>query len=167
MREWQSRKRRSRSKGRLSRRFRAQCSAFRSTTETSGVGTRIEIPSSFPFTSGMTSAVAFAAPVVVGIIESAAARARLIVRQWVALVGRHRLFTTLLAAETFYFTLKLYGAVQLHPIGLSGLTFAQLLLPLGAMALVQYVVNGLLVATLHALKRRRSISPTLSVISRS
>jgi len=65
--------------------------------------------------------------------------------------------TTLLAAQTFYFTLKLYGAVQLHPVGLSGLTFAQLLLPLGAMALVQYFFNGLFVAALHALKRRRSI----------
>jgi hypothetical protein len=44
--------------------------------ETSGVGTRMAIPSIFPFSSGSTSAVAFAAPVVVGIIDSAAARAR-------------------------------------------------------------------------------------------
>ena len=65
--------------------------------------------------------------------------------------------TTLLAAETFYFTLKLYGSVPLHPVGLAGLTFAQLFLPLGAMALVQYLVNGLLVASLQASKRRRSI----------
>ena len=65
--------------------------------------------------------------------------------------------TTLLAAETFYFALKLYGDVKLRPVGLAGLTFAQLLLPLVAMALVQYLANGLLVAALHALKRRRSI----------
>ena len=44
--------------------------------DTSGVGTRIELPSILPFTSGMTSDVAFAAPVVVGIIDNAAARAR-------------------------------------------------------------------------------------------
>src|SRR6266516_6368829 len=48
----------------------------RSTSDTSGVGTRIAIPSSLPFSSGRTSPIAFAAPVEVGIIESAAARAR-------------------------------------------------------------------------------------------
>ena len=39
-------------------------------------GTRIAMPSNFPFRSGMTSVTAFAAPVVVGIILVAAARAR-------------------------------------------------------------------------------------------
>src|SRR5207249_8254902 len=48
----------------------------RSTTETFGVGTRIANPSSLPFSSGMTRCSAFAAPVDVGIIETAAARAR-------------------------------------------------------------------------------------------
>ena len=48
----------------------------RSVSDTSGVGTRIAMPSIFPFTSGITSDVAFAAPVVVGIIDTAAARAR-------------------------------------------------------------------------------------------
>src|SRR3989442_6124110 len=41
-------------------------SAVSSTTETSGVGTRSEMPSIFPFTSGITRLVALAAPVVVG-----------------------------------------------------------------------------------------------------
>ena len=49
---------------------------LRSTTETFGVGTRIANPSRRPFSSGSTSPTAEAAPVVVGIIESAAARAR-------------------------------------------------------------------------------------------
>src|SRR6185369_4215232 len=49
--------------------------ATRSTTETFGVGTRMANPSSFPAISGMTSFRAFAAPVVVGIMDSAAARA--------------------------------------------------------------------------------------------
>merc|ERR1719181_188537 len=48
----------------------------RSTTDTLGVGTRSAMPVSFPFISGNTSATAFAAPVVVGTMLSAAARAR-------------------------------------------------------------------------------------------
>src|SRR6185295_9531522 len=49
---------------------------FRSTSETLGVGTRTEMPSSLPFNSGSTRPTALAAPVEVGIIDSAAARAR-------------------------------------------------------------------------------------------
>src|SRR5438093_7340208 len=45
-------------------------------SETSGVGTRIATPSSFPLSSGNTRPIAFAAPVDVGIMESPAARAR-------------------------------------------------------------------------------------------
>src|SRR5512140_444091 len=62
-------------------------STTRSVNDTSGVGTRTEMPSILPFTSGMTSPVAFAAPVVVGIWDSAAARAR---RR--SLCGRSRMF---------------------------------------------------------------------------
>jgi len=50
--------------------------ATRSTTETFGVGTRIEKPSTLPPNSGMTSFSALAAPVEVGIMLIAAARAR-------------------------------------------------------------------------------------------
>src|SRR5688572_18654606 len=49
---------------------------FRSTTETFGVGTRIEEPSSLPASAGITRPSALAAPVEVGIIDMAAARAR-------------------------------------------------------------------------------------------
>ena len=49
---------------------------MRSTSDTFGVGTRIAMPSSLPAIAGRTSLSAFAAPVVVGIIDSAAARAR-------------------------------------------------------------------------------------------
>ena len=48
-----------------------------SVIEADGTGTLNEIPSSFPFISGMTSATVFAAPVVVGIIETAACLALL------------------------------------------------------------------------------------------
>ena len=47
-----------------------------SVTEPSGTGTRRAIPSIRPSSSGMTSAVARAAPVVVGTMERAAARPR-------------------------------------------------------------------------------------------
>jgi hypothetical protein len=49
---------------------------FRSTTETFGVGTRMATPSSLPLSSGSTRPTALAAPVEVGIIDIAAARAR-------------------------------------------------------------------------------------------
>ena len=49
---------------------------LRSMTETLGVGTRMETPSSLPLSSGRTSPTALAAPVEVGIIDRAAARAR-------------------------------------------------------------------------------------------
>ncbi len=51
-------------------------STVRSTTETLAVGTRIAIPSSLPFSSGSTRPTAVAAPVVVGIMLTAPARAR-------------------------------------------------------------------------------------------
>lgn len=48
----------------------------RSTTDTLGVGTRSAMPLSLPLSLGSTSATALAAPVVVGTMLSAAARAR-------------------------------------------------------------------------------------------
>ena len=53
-----------------------EASNVRSTTETFGVGTRIATPSSLPFSSGNTRPTALAAPVDVGIMDKAAARAR-------------------------------------------------------------------------------------------
>src|ERR1041384_6646909 len=50
--------------------------AVRSTSDTLGVGTRIAMPSSLPAIAGSTSLSALAAPVVVGIIDRAGARAR-------------------------------------------------------------------------------------------
>src|SRR5208337_686725 len=48
----------------------------KSTKDTLMVGTRIEKPSILPFNSGMTSPTAAAAPVLVGIIDMVAERAR-------------------------------------------------------------------------------------------
>ena len=50
-------------------------SATKSTTETLGVGTRMAKPLSLPFSSGRTKATALAAPVVVGMMDWAAALA--------------------------------------------------------------------------------------------
>ena len=50
--------------------------ATKSMTLTVGVGTRSEKPSNLPFSSGITSASAFAAPVVVGMMFWPALRAR-------------------------------------------------------------------------------------------
>ena len=51
-------------------------SATRSTRETLGVGTRMASPCILPFNSGRTRPTALAAPVLVGIMDMAAARAR-------------------------------------------------------------------------------------------
>ncbi|MNG17858.1 hypothetical protein D3C84_1018770 [compost metagenome] len=48
----------------------------RSSSDTLAVGTRTARPSRRPASSGMTRPMVFAAPVLVGIIDSAAARAR-------------------------------------------------------------------------------------------
>ena len=48
----------------------------RSVADPVGVGTRIAYPSSLPFSCGITSPIAFAAPVLVGTMFNAAARAR-------------------------------------------------------------------------------------------
>src|ERR1700733_12835334 len=50
--------------------------AVRSVTEPVGIGTRNAYPSSLPLSCGITSPIAFAAPVEVGTMFSAAARAR-------------------------------------------------------------------------------------------
>ena len=49
---------------------------LKSITDTLGVGTLIDVPSSLPLSSGNTSPTARAAPVDVGIMETLAARAR-------------------------------------------------------------------------------------------
>ena len=51
--------------------------AVKSVTEPSGVGIRNEPPFNLPFNSGITSPIALAAPVVEGMMLTAAARARL------------------------------------------------------------------------------------------
>ncbi|HZH90900.1 MAG TPA: diguanylate cyclase [Pyrinomonadaceae bacterium] len=65
--------------------------------------------------------------------------------------------TALVSATAFYFLLDAYAGIARYPVGMSHLTFEQLLVPLVAMALLQYIYNGMLTATLHALRGGGSI----------
>ncbi|HEV2800825.1 MAG TPA: diguanylate cyclase [Pyrinomonadaceae bacterium] len=65
--------------------------------------------------------------------------------------------TVLVSATAFYFLLNSYAGIARQPVGMSRLTFEQLLVPLVLMALLQYFFNGMLIATLHALKGHSSI----------
>ena len=65
--------------------------------------------------------------------------------------------TVLVSATAFYFLLDSYAGIARQPVGMSRLSFEQLLVPLVVMALLQYFFNGMLNATLHALKERSSI----------
>ncbi|HYG08415.1 MAG TPA: HD domain-containing phosphohydrolase, partial [Pyrinomonadaceae bacterium] len=75
---------------------------------------------------------------------------------WIAAPATMSL-TVLVSATAFYYLLNTYAGVARQPAGMSRLTFEQLLMPLVVMALLQYFFNGMLIATLHALKGRSSI----------
>jgi diguanylate cyclase (GGDEF)-like protein/putative nucleotidyltransferase with HDIG domain len=75
---------------------------------------------------------------------------------WIAAPAAMSL-TVLVSATAFYFLLNSYAGVARQPVGMSRLTFEQLLVPLVVMALLQYFFNGMLNATLYALKERSSI----------
>jgi diguanylate cyclase (GGDEF)-like protein/putative nucleotidyltransferase with HDIG domain len=65
--------------------------------------------------------------------------------------------TVLVSASAFYFLLNSYAGVARQPVGMARLTFEQLLVPLVAMALLQYFFKGMLNATLHALRERSTL----------
>jgi diguanylate cyclase (GGDEF)-like protein/putative nucleotidyltransferase with HDIG domain len=66
--------------------------------------------------------------------------------------------TAYVAGQVFYFALAARSGVTRNPLGRSEpIALEQLILPLILMALVQYVLNGALVATLIALKSRRNV----------
>ena len=65
--------------------------------------------------------------------------------------------TSLAAARVFYFALAAEGIAR-EPLGMGApVSLEQLALPLVSAALVQYVLSGALIATLGALKGRRSV----------
>jgi diguanylate cyclase (GGDEF)-like protein/putative nucleotidyltransferase with HDIG domain len=66
--------------------------------------------------------------------------------------------TAYIAGHTFYLALAAHSGVTRRPLGTGEpLPLEQLILPLILMALVQYLLNGALVATLLALKSRRPV----------
>ena len=64
--------------------------------------------------------------------------------------------TTFVSASAFYYTLAEYAQIKSVPLGTTGLRFDQLLLPLAVMAISHYILNGLSLATMYALKKSRS-----------
>lgn len=65
--------------------------------------------------------------------------------------------TVFFSANAFYFTLSHHSHNALNPVGTTSLGASQLLLPFLVMTAVQYLVNGLLIGSMWALKRRRPV----------
>jgi diguanylate cyclase (GGDEF)-like protein/putative nucleotidyltransferase with HDIG domain len=79
------------------------------------------------------------------------------VTSWIAAPACMAL-TVFVAGQVFYFALEAHTGIARRPVGVGEpLRLEQLLLPLILMALVQYFLNGMLIATLIALKSRRSV----------
>jgi diguanylate cyclase (GGDEF)-like protein/putative nucleotidyltransferase with HDIG domain len=64
--------------------------------------------------------------------------------------------TTFISGSIFYYTLSAYSHIKIVPLGLTGVRSDQLLLPLAVMAISHYVLNGLSLATMYALRKSRS-----------
>lgn len=64
---------------------------------------------------------------------------------------------TFVTGNAFYYTMAIYSHVTIIPLGTIRLRSDQLLLPLAVMAVAHYVLNGLSVATMYALRKRRSL----------
>lgn len=65
--------------------------------------------------------------------------------------------TVLLAGNAFYFTLGAYAHISSVPLRTTVLRLDHLIVPLVVMATLQYLLNGLGVATVYALKSHRSV----------
>ncbi|MGB7922710.1 MAG: diguanylate cyclase [Pyrinomonadaceae bacterium] len=65
--------------------------------------------------------------------------------------------TVFVAGNAFYLTLAAYARITTAPLGLASVRLDHLLVPLAVMMLIQYFLNGILVAALCALKSRRSV----------
>ncbi len=99
------------------------------------------------------------AGVVLGVIDLLTSSVRTTRRatSWIAAPAGMAV-TVFVAGHAFYFSLAAYAGVARHPVGsVNALSLDQLALPLVLMALVQYFLNGMFVATLIALKSRRSV----------
>ncbi|HKR00414.1 MAG TPA: diguanylate cyclase [Pyrinomonadaceae bacterium] len=64
--------------------------------------------------------------------------------------------TTFVSGSVFYYALKSYAHIGNVPLGTFRLRADQLLLPLGAMMASHYILNGLSLATMYALRKSRT-----------
>ncbi|HEX8889492.1 MAG TPA: HD domain-containing protein, partial [Pyrinomonadaceae bacterium] len=63
--------------------------------------------------------------------------------------------TTFISANAFYLVLSAYAHVNKVPLGITSVSSEQLLLPLAVMAATHYILNGLSLATMYALRKSR------------
>ena len=99
------------------------------------------------------------AAVVLGIIDSLISSVRTTKRatSWLAAPAAMAV-TVFIAASAFYLMLAAFAGVKVNPVGMRvPLALNELFLPLVVMALAQYFLNGVAIATLCALKVRRSV----------
>ena len=64
--------------------------------------------------------------------------------------------TTFISANAFYLVLSSYAHINNVPLGITAVRSEQLLLPLAVMAVTHYVLNGLSLATMYALRKSRA-----------
>jgi diguanylate cyclase (GGDEF)-like protein/putative nucleotidyltransferase with HDIG domain len=64
--------------------------------------------------------------------------------------------TTFISGSAFYYLLAKYSHIEAAPLKATSLSADKLLLPLTVMALLHYVLNGLSLATMYALRKSRS-----------
>jgi diguanylate cyclase (GGDEF)-like protein/putative nucleotidyltransferase with HDIG domain len=64
--------------------------------------------------------------------------------------------TTFISANAFYLVLSSYAHINKVPLGITSVSSEQLLLPLAVMAATHYILNGLSLATMYALRKSRT-----------
>jgi diguanylate cyclase (GGDEF)-like protein/putative nucleotidyltransferase with HDIG domain len=64
--------------------------------------------------------------------------------------------TTFISANAFYLVLSSYAHINKVPLGITTVSSEQLLLPLAVMAATHYILNGLSLATMYALRKSRT-----------
>ncbi len=122
-------------------------------------GTKASVTAGDTFTFLCVIFLGVPAAVLIGAIDLLTSSVRTSHRatSWIAAPACMAL-TVFVSGHIFYLSLAADTGVARNPVGFGlSLSLAQLALPLVVMALAQYLLNGLLVATLLALKKRRPI----------
>ncbi len=98
------------------------------------------------------------AGIVIGVVDSFVS-ARRTTRRMTSWIGAPAMMamTVFIAGNAFYYTLKFYAHIPDVPLRSLPVRLDHLVVPLLVLSLLQYLFNGLSVATMMALKSRRSI----------